>query len=242
MGFSTSATAQSLRRCCSSRSLCYASRTNATFSTSATRRLSTRRPSDKLNYNPEVFGSSVDEYAKYDLVTANDLEGHTTPPKRVKMLVRDFIEDSLYNPNYGYFPQQATIFTSSENQIDFGSIRDSNEFQNQVARRYAEYDVNAAEDAGKQLWHTPTELFKVCSLRISICNCPVYTLTAMVRSSTRPVSRVRVSAEVFSLRGFYYLRNWSWKRDPCDGYSQLLERRTSWSLRAHKIPNYWNQW
>jgi hypothetical protein len=114
-----------------------------------------------LNYNSNIsFDESPADHVDYDIVTANDLEGHTAPPKCVKMLVRDFIEDSLYNPNYGYFPHQATIFTSNKN-IDFGLLRDSVDFQAEVAKRYAEYGADEENGPGKQLWHTPTELFKV---------------------------------------------------------------------------------
>lgn len=119
------------------------------------------KSSDKLNYNPNVFEDTLGDHINYDFVTANSLEGHTVPPRRVKMLVRDFIEDSLYNPNYGYFPHQATIFTSADNYIDFGSLRDSVEFQEEVAKRYAAYGVDKDDGPGRQLWHTPSELFKV---------------------------------------------------------------------------------
>ncbi|THU86244.1 DUF185-domain-containing protein [Dendrothele bispora CBS 962.96] len=70
------------------------------------------------------------------------------------MLARDFIEDSLYNPNYGYFSKSATIFDWSEEPLDFSKIRNNVEFDVVVADRYAAYE------ADKQLWHTPTELFK----------------------------------------------------------------------------------
>jgi hypothetical protein len=86
------------------------------------------------------------------------------------MLVRDFIEDSLYNPNYGYFPHQATIFTSSGNHIDFGSLRDSVEFQAEVAKRYAAYGADTDDGPGKQLWHTPSELFKVHFFSLLHCS------------------------------------------------------------------------
>lgn len=95
----------------------------------------------------------------YTRVTSNDLDKYTKPPTRVKMLVRDFIEDSLYNPHYGYFPQQATIFTSAGEPIDFRAMRDTVEFQNEVARRYSTYGTDS-EGPGRQIWHTPTELFK----------------------------------------------------------------------------------
>ena len=121
-----------------------------------------KAPKDRFNYNPEIFFDEAPdpEHTTYTRVTSNDLERHTKPPTRVKMLVRDFIEDSLYNPHYGYFPQQATIFTSAGNPIDFCAMRDSVEFQNEVARRYSTYGTDE-EGPGRQIWHTPTELFKV---------------------------------------------------------------------------------
>ena len=119
-------------------------------------------PKDRFNYNPEIFFDEAPdpEHMGYARVTSNDLERHTKPPTRVKMLVRDFIEDSLYNPHYGYFPQQATIFTSAGDPVDFRAMRDSVEFQNEVARRYSKYGADE-EGPGRQIWHTPTELFKV---------------------------------------------------------------------------------
>ncbi|KAI0924231.1 hypothetical protein AcW2_005167 [Taiwanofungus camphoratus] len=117
------------------------------------------KPSEKLNYNPVSFSDTPDpEHVNYRRVTANDLEHCREPPRRVKMLVRDFIEDSLYNPHYGYFPKQVDIFTAAE-PIEFASLRDTVEFQEQVARRYAEYGPDG-EGPGRQIWHTPTELFK----------------------------------------------------------------------------------
>jgi hypothetical protein len=119
-------------------------------------------PKDRFNYNPEIFFDEAPdpEHSAYARVTSNDLERHTKSPTRVKMLVRDFIEDSLYNPHYGYFPQQATIFTSVGDPINFRAMRDSVEFQNEVAKRYSMYGTEE-EGPGRQIWHTPTELFKV---------------------------------------------------------------------------------
>ncbi|KAH9976078.1 DUF185-domain-containing protein [Russula compacta] len=118
-------------------------------------------PKDRINYNPEIFFDEAPdpEHMAYARVTSNDLERHTKPPTRVKMLMRDFIEDSLYNPHYGYFPQQATIFTSSGDTINFRAMHDSVEFQNEVAKRYSTYGTDE-EGPGRQIWHTPTELFK----------------------------------------------------------------------------------
>ncbi|KAG2011643.1 hypothetical protein CC2G_011736 [Coprinopsis cinerea AmutBmut pab1-1] len=117
-------------------------------------------PTDKWNYNVSPLLTTPVDVSKLRLVTANDLEKETTPPTGVKMLVRDFIEDSLYNPNYGYFPKQATIFAHDSHSFDFPSLRDSIEFQEEVAKKYAGYGSDSYEGPGRQLWHTPTELFK----------------------------------------------------------------------------------
>ena len=158
MSFLGSSPFRLLLRPCSAK--CF--RSTSAFSGSAQSHLSTTKSFDRLNYNSDVyFEEASGDHVNYDIVTANDLKDHNTPPKRVKMLVRDFIEDSLYNPNYGYFPHQATIFTPSNNHIDFESLRDSVEFQIEVAKRYATHETDGGEGPGKQLWHTPTELFKV---------------------------------------------------------------------------------
>lgn len=78
------------------------------------------------------------------------------------MLTRDFIDDSLYNPHYGYFSKHATIF-NSEAPYDFNSIRHGAEFNQMVDRSYVEFEDaldEVALDETRQLWHTPTELFR----------------------------------------------------------------------------------
>lgn len=158
-------TLNTLRKCSSPlrmrRHLPY--RVHASFisSTSNKRKSSSRKIPDKINYNSQLsFEDSPDaEHVNYKKVTANDLERRTVPPTQVKMLVRDFIEDSLYNPHYGYFPKQATIFTSSET-MPFGDMRNMDEFQEEVAKRYAAYGLDK-DGPGRQIWHTPTELFQV---------------------------------------------------------------------------------
>lgn len=163
------------RRCCQRRQYL-----KAYFTTSSTP-WSDRPPSrkidrEKFNFNPEVaFSADVpQEYLSYPLVTSNDLaKSFTTPPTRVRMLIRDFIEDALYNPHYGYFSKQATIFTAPEEEnegFDFSSFKDTAHFEAAVARRYVECGSSSASDGpGKQIWHTPTELFKV---RAHLHSCP----------------------------------------------------------------------
>ena len=119
-------------------------------------------PTDKWNYNSSPFDGKVsDDHRNLRLVDAKILGNETKPPLGVKMLVRDFIEDSLYNPNYGYFPKQATIFNAEDTTFDFSSFRDSAEFQEEVGAKYAAYGADKHDGPGRQLWHTPTELFKV---------------------------------------------------------------------------------
>ncbi|KWU42833.1 DUF185-domain-containing protein [Rhodotorula sp. JG-1b] len=100
------------------------------------------------------------------------------------MLARDFIDDSLYNPHYGYFATKVEIFdpdlaavesgsssSSSAQGFDFGAFRSTSEFEDEVARRYQVFEgtgsghesvagASVGSRVGRQVWHTPTELFK----------------------------------------------------------------------------------
>ncbi|KAK4940156.1 hypothetical protein LTR10_019691 [Elasticomyces elasticus] len=99
---------------------------------------------------------------EYPRVTARDLQHRTQRPRRVKMYTREFIEDSLYNPNYGYFTKHATIFNASQ-PFNFPSIKDGSEFNRLVDQSYIDFEdaLDAVhEDELRQLWHTPTELFR----------------------------------------------------------------------------------
>ncbi|KAK4239682.1 hypothetical protein C8A03DRAFT_13919 [Achaetomium macrosporum] len=103
-----------------------------------------------------------EEFQRYPMVTAMDLRGRKERPRRVKMFMRDFIEDSLYNPNYGYFSKQVVIFSPGE-PFDFPSLYDELDFHALLSRRYVEFedamDAVSPSDA-RQLWYTPTELFR----------------------------------------------------------------------------------
>ena len=138
----------------------------------------------RYNFNPNPFDPvPVDaaQRATYPTVTAHDLRKHTVPPKKVRMLARDFIDDSLYNPNYGYFPKQAVIFDPDAAVLhkkkgekdsagkrrargfDFASMKNMAEWDRAVAETYGilEEADEKASGLGRQVWHTPTELFKV---------------------------------------------------------------------------------
>lgn len=131
------------------------------------RAYATKQP-DEFNFNRDEFtleGSDArdEEIAQYPRVTADELASYKAPPRGVKMLVRDFIQDSLYNPNYGYFSRRAEIFSPIE-PINFNEISEAAEFDATVARLYKGYDDSSdpRDTTGRQIWHTPTELFKVC--------------------------------------------------------------------------------
>ncbi|RUP46994.1 S-adenosyl-L-methionine-dependent methyltransferase [Jimgerdemannia flammicorona] len=104
------------------------------------------------------------EHKTYPRVTAQDIAAakNPAPPTRANMLVRDFIDDSLYNPKYGYFSRQAVIF-SPEHDFDFTTMRDHLHFIKILGKKYAEVeqDFDDTDKVARQVWHTPTELFKV---------------------------------------------------------------------------------
>lgn len=113
----------------------------------------------RLDHFPRDVSKQLREFPR---VTAKELARRRERPERVKMYTRDFIDDSLYNPNYGYFPRNATIYNSAE-PFHFNSIQDGDAFQKQVDRSYVEFEDDLdtiATDDLRQLWHTPTELFR----------------------------------------------------------------------------------
>ncbi|KAK0733523.1 S-adenosyl-L-methionine-dependent methyltransferase [Lasiosphaeria miniovina] len=104
----------------------------------------------------------TDEYKHFPMVTAKELRGRRERPRRVKMFMRDFIEDSLYNPHYGYFSQQVVIFSPGE-PFEFPNLRDEMEFHELLSKRYRAFEDRldeAAPSDTRQLWYTPTELFR----------------------------------------------------------------------------------
>ncbi|KAL8884997.1 MAG: hypothetical protein Q9192_006724, partial [Flavoplaca navasiana] len=68
----------------------------------------------------------------------------------------------LYNPNYGYFSKQAVIFNPGE-AFEFNRIRDELDFQKILGQRYTDFEDKLDDkdfNETRQLWHTPTELFR----------------------------------------------------------------------------------
>ena len=72
------------------------------------------------------------------------------------------LSDSLYNPHYGYFSKHAVIFTPGE-AFEFNRMKSSAQFLKQLGQRYTDYEdgLDSQEpNESRQLWHTPTELFR----------------------------------------------------------------------------------
>ncbi|KAJ1976030.1 hypothetical protein H4R34_004126, partial [Dimargaris verticillata] len=115
---------------------------------------------------PSLTPDPAIDVTSYQRTTAQELATSKRPPRNKQMLVRDYVDDSLYNPHYGYFSQHAAIYTPPE-PVDLTQVHDSLEFMNLVADRYREIEQGVDADASaaanrppaKQVWHTPTELF-----------------------------------------------------------------------------------
>lgn len=111
---------------------------------------------NSLSSHP-LNGSSPSEFFDtYPLITSRRLAKRTERPTKVKMLTSDFIEDSLYNPNYGYFPTQAQIF-QTDSPFLYEDLEGTDDFMSAWLTQYFKY---SADQMALQLWHTPTELFQ----------------------------------------------------------------------------------
>ncbi|OLY79543.1 DNA polymerase epsilon subunit 2 [Smittium mucronatum] len=119
-----------------------------------------------IDMGKRVTSKDLFEYSKNLTKDSTDLI-----PMNVNMLARDFINNSLYNPNYGYFSKQALIFSTREG-YNFGDIRDTNELLSKVGEMYKnmETELDGVDSIARQIWHTPTELLKPW-YGYSIANC-----------------------------------------------------------------------
>ena len=138
--------------------------------TSASRRLEQASSPDsnwqQRSSNTLFPPDKTDEYSRYPLHSSSSIASRRTPPKRIKLLTRDFIEDSLYNPHYGYFSSPHLRIFSPPRPFDFPSIRSSEHFHRLLQTSYTEFEdaldngPDSTRDELRQLWHTPTELFR----------------------------------------------------------------------------------
>lgn len=118
-------------------------------------------------------------FERYPLVDARTTARRKDRPKKVRMLGREFIDDSMYNPHYGYFSKSAEIFSlkdrfevskmkNIDSFIDTWSIEYKKQQRDKRASIPVTPDAKVPSDekknlrttrVSKQLWHTPSELF-----------------------------------------------------------------------------------
>lgn len=80
-----------------------------------------------------------DVFRRYPLTTSAKMARSKHRPRKTKMLASDFIEDSLYNPNYGYFSKEVEIF-HNEKPFDYNNIEDVDQFMEEWGKAYSKYD------------------------------------------------------------------------------------------------------
>lgn len=96
---------------------------------------STRSPQDVYNTFPAT-GSAKMARSKHR-------------PIRAKMRALDFIEDSLYNPHYGYFSQEVEIF-HPDKPFDYNNIDDVDAFMDTWQQAYRKYDAESPPQQHRQ--------------------------------------------------------------------------------------------
>lgn len=78
-------------------------------------------------------------FNRFPLIDSNVLAKRSKRPRNVKILTSDFIEDSLYNPNYGYFSREVVIFQPGK-PFNYPELKDREDFMNQWLHAYKKYD------------------------------------------------------------------------------------------------------
>jgi len=115
-----------------------------------------------LNQSKNASSENKNSPETFTRLNAQEASLYKNLPTSARMLVGDFIHDSLYNPYYGYFSKEAYIFALKK-PIRFSDIKDSYAFMNVISNLYKEAEESNLNSTAfpRQVWHTPTELFKV---------------------------------------------------------------------------------
>lgn len=100
------------------------------------------------NY-PFATRSPQDVYNTFPSTNSAKLARSKHRPTRVKMLASDFIEDSLYNPHYGYFSLEVEIF-HPDKPFDYNNIDDVDAFMDLWQQAYRKYDDESPQKRQKQ--------------------------------------------------------------------------------------------
>lgn len=100
------------------------------------------------NY-PFAKQSPQDVFQSYPSTNSARMALSKQRPHRTKMLVSDFIEDSLYNPNYGYFSKEVEIF-HTDKPFDYNNFKDADEFMDSWKAAYSKYDEAQSSHSAKE--------------------------------------------------------------------------------------------
>lgn len=84
-----------------------------------------------------------EKFNRYPITNPSKLNKRKERPLSVKMLSSDFIEDSLYNVNYGYFSKEVVIF-QPDKAFDYNHLAGQDEFMQQWLQAYDKYDQDKA--------------------------------------------------------------------------------------------------
>ncbi|KAJ3322400.1 hypothetical protein HDV06_003137 [Boothiomyces sp. JEL0866] len=119
----------------------------------STRQLQIRRFSywDELARKERKKELMTDKARNFNFISGKEVARLPEMPRQVRMTSREFIHNSLYHPQYGYFSKEVKVF--SDAPIDFTKIKDNNAFFLHLGKLYENY-------GNDQIWHTPSEIFK----------------------------------------------------------------------------------
>lgn len=91
---------------------------------------------DTYSYTTDL---NNDLFQRFPLLSTKRAARNTDRPRKVRMLARDFIDDSLYNPTYGYFSKEVEIF-QPDKPFDYNHIKDIDEFMVRWKDEYQRYE------------------------------------------------------------------------------------------------------
>lgn len=94
-------------------------------------------------------------HTAFPLKTSKDTELLAKPPTNTKMLVRDFIDDSLFNPAYGFYSKPNTSLLAEIEEME--QEEDHIQYMSRLAKSKGRINHHNIQ----QLRYTLTELFKV---------------------------------------------------------------------------------
>lgn len=103
----------------------------------------------RYQYNYDIFAQEPDaDVVALPLVGKAELEKSKKRPRSCRMLTRDFIHDSLYNPHYGYFTRQAVLLPETDDAptgFPFNGLKNEADFMRAVQERYMAFEQRLQE-------------------------------------------------------------------------------------------------